>query len=88
MKKNQIPKIKAIIRTLLITTGPKTAREISEFIDCNNFQLGQSISAQQVASIMKYDYQGILKDVKTTNTHTKKYYITPDIYVKNEILGD
>ena len=39
MNKRQIPKVKAIIRTLLLTTGPKSAREISEFIDFNNFNL-------------------------------------------------
>ena len=30
MKETDVPKISSIIRTFLITTGPRTAREISE----------------------------------------------------------
>ncbi len=83
MNKRQIPKVKAIIRTLLLTTGPKSAREISEFIDFNNFNLGkQSISAQQISSLIKGDNNGLLRDVKSTSDHVKKYYIPGrDVYV-------
>lgn len=88
MKETDVPKISSIIRTFLITTGPRTAREISEFIDFNDFKLGkQSFSAQQISRFIKYNSypRQILEDIQTTNTKPIRYFIPGgETYVRRE----
>lgn len=77
MKKGQAPKIQAIIKTYLILTGPKTSKEIYDFIANNDFRLGKSgITHQELATLLKGSWvtTDILHGLKKTNTKPKKYY--------------
>lgn len=71
-------KIRCIVRTLLLTEGPKTSKELSQFIMFNGFKLGKSnVSTQTINHIIRLDKKdnGILRDVEVTETVPKKYYI-------------
>lgn len=88
MKQTDVPKIASIIRAFLITTGPRSAREISEFIEFNDFKLGkQSFSAQQISRFIKYNRypRTILEDIQNTDTKPIKYFIPGgETYVRRE----
>lgn len=78
MKKEDKFKIKCIIKTLLLIQGPKTAKQLIEFMTINDFGLGNTnVSYQFINRIVKADKlnHGILKDVEITSTKLIKYYI-------------
>lgn len=70
-------KIRCIVRTLLLTDGPKTAKELSQFIMFNGFRFQGNVSTQTINHIVSLDKKsnGILRDVEVTKTKPRKYYI-------------
>lgn len=78
MRKEDKIKIKCVMRTLLLTQGPKTAKQLIEFISFNGFKLWNTgVSYQNINQMVKSDRlgKGMLKDVKITDTEPVKYYI-------------
>lgn len=66
------------MRTLLLTQGPKTAKQLLEFINFNGFKLNTNgVSYQNINHLVRSDRAclGILKDVEVTETSPVKYYI-------------
>lgn len=78
MKQEDKLKVKCIIKTLLLIQGPKTAKQLIEFMTINYFGLGMTnVSYQFINKMVKADKfnRGILKDVEITSTKPVKYYI-------------
>ena len=85
VKATHKPKLKSIIKTYLICTGPKSAREISEFVDKHEFGFGKSsFSASEISRLLRYNYDGILRDLKVIDGNPKKYYFSSDVYVRRD----
>lgn len=76
MSKKRHEKVKAIIKTFLVTNKGQwfTAREICEFIISHNFGLGQYyVSVHSVSKLLRQT-DGIFRDIETMKVYETKRY--------------